>query len=104
MSDSKKYLPEVVRLDPILEGVKKTFKLEEEFRVFLDRNQDVRDSRPDVGFLLFLIEQQRMAIINLEARVTRLEKGTPVYGQSPAERAVLAIHHVNDVARIDNGK
>ena len=71
----KSYLPVPVKLDPILEGVKKAFKLDEEFRVFLDRNEDVAGSRPDVGFLLFLIEQQREAILNLEQRVSMLEKG-----------------------------
>lgn len=71
----EKYLPAAVQLDPVLEGVKKKFRLDEEFRLFLDRNEDIRGSRPDVGFLLFLIEQQREAILNLEQRVRALEKG-----------------------------
>lgn len=60
--------------DPALRGVFRTFNLEEEFKVFLGRNQDVRTSDPDHGFLLFLIEQQRHAINNLELRVAKLEK------------------------------
>lgn len=72
-------------LDPVLEGVRKTFHLEEEFKVFLDRNEDVRGSRPDVGFLLFLIEQQREAIIDLEMRLSALETGIKPMRQSYAE-------------------
>jgi hypothetical protein len=60
-------------LDPVLEGVNRRFNMEEEFRVFLDRNEFVRNSSPDVGFLLFLIEQQREAIIDLQMRVEKLE-------------------------------
>ena len=74
---SKDLVPE--GLDPVLEGVRKTFRLEEEFKIFLDRNEHLRASRPDVGFLLFLIEQQREAIINLELRVAKLETGRTQY-------------------------
>lgn len=61
------------KLDPVLEGVNRTFNMEEEFRVYLDRNEFIRNSSPDVGFLLFLIEQQREAIIDLQMRVEKLE-------------------------------
>lgn len=60
-------------LDPVLNGVVETFHLQEKFKIFLDRNGYVRASRPDVGFLLFLIEEQREAILNLEIRVSKLE-------------------------------
>lgn len=77
MSDIQKYIDNKKvanrSLDPVLEGVQQTFRLEEEFRIFLDRNEFVRNSSPDVGFLLFLIEQQREAIINLELRIAKLE-------------------------------
>ena len=71
-------------LDPILVGVYNTFHLAEDFRIFLDRNEDVRNSRPDVGFLLYLIEKQREAIIDLEMRVSKLE-GKPVMRASYRE-------------------
>lgn len=85
------YLPVPVNLDPILDGVKKKFRLDEEFRVFLDRNEDVRGSRPDVGFLLFLIEQQREAILNLEQRVAMLEKGEYVYRYIPVPKTPVQL-------------
>ena len=68
-----KYLP--AKLDPYLQSVNDKFNLNEEFLKFLDRNQDVRGCKPDVGFLLMLIEQQREAILNLEQRVAIMEKG-----------------------------
>lgn len=67
-----KYLPAL--LDPVLQSVRDKFNLNEEFRVFLERNEDVRNARPDIGFLLFLIEQQREAFLNLEQRMAMLEK------------------------------
>lgn len=59
--------------DSVLKGTMQKFNLEEEFKVFLARNWDVRNSSPEIGFLLFLIEQQRSAIQNLEQRVYSLE-------------------------------
>lgn len=73
LTPKENYLPPSNALDPVLEGVKKRFKMDEEFRIFLDRNEFVRNSRPDVGFLLFLIESQREAILDLEMRVSKLE-------------------------------
>jgi hypothetical protein len=60
-------------LDPVLNGVYETFHLQEKFKIFLDRNEHVKTTRPDVGFLLFLIEEQRTAILDLEVRVAKLE-------------------------------
>lgn len=62
------------RLDPALNGVMKTFRLEEEFKVFCQRNSLIKGLKPDVGFLLFLIEQQWAAIQNLTERVETIEE------------------------------
>lgn len=82
----EQYLPPTAsNLDPVLDSVKRRFRLDEEFKTFLDRNENVRNSKPDVGFLLFLLEQQREAIINLELRVRCLETGKSYAERLPFE-------------------
>lgn len=79
------YLYKEQQLSPHLKGVHDRFNMKEEFKTFMRNNQDVglAQQHIDAAFLLFLLEQQRMAIINLEERVTRLEKYREIYYNQP---------------------
>lgn len=88
---------EKTKLTSILGSVRDKWNLEEEFQTFLKNHNMIPDLKPDVGFLLFLIEQQRMAVNNLTDRVEVLEaeKKRRYEYQPPVEHLKINIHKVS---------